>query len=110
MSRIDNIKKEFLDLPEVKRIKELEPYIDSNKEIKNTFEELKTVQRKMVIAEETNDMEGFKHYNNIYNNVRERLLDLPFVEEYLELVEMVDDYLKEFTSAVEGEINRIINK
>ena len=35
---------------------------------------------------------------------------MPFMEEYLELLEIVDGRLSSFTYTVEKEINKIINK
>ena len=43
-NRITEIKKEFLSLPEVIRIQELERYIDNNATINNKLNELKEKQ------------------------------------------------------------------
>ena len=40
-------------------------------------------------------------YLSLYNTKKEELLDMPFVEEYLELVEIVGNMLKELSSSIE---------
>jgi len=56
----DEIIKYFNDLEEVKRIKELEPYIKNNEEINNKFNELKDIQKQMINSKEFNQ---FNQYN-----------------------------------------------
>ena len=110
VSRIKEIKEEFLELPEVKRIKELEAFIDNNEDIKSLFIKLKTVQKQMVHAKEYNQPNQYNIYKDEYNLIYNELLDKPFIEEYLELLEIVDGKLANFTYAVEKELNKIINK
>ena len=52
MKTKDEIIKYFSELPEVKRIKELEPYIDSNELINSKLNEMKDI-----IVRVTNEME-----------------------------------------------------
>lgn len=104
-NRIDNIKEYFNSLPEVKRIKELESYIDSNNEINDTFNAIKQIQKKMVNAKEFNQINQYKLYLDEYNLLKDKLMDLPFVEEYLELLEIVNNKLIFLTQAIENEIN-----
>lgn len=104
-NRIDNIKEYFNSLPEVKRIKELESYIDSNSEINNTFNAIKEIQKKMVNAKEFNQINQYKLYLDEYNLLKDKLMDLPFVEEYLELLEIVNSKLVLLTQTIEQEMN-----
>ncbi|MBQ9124993.1 MAG: YlbF family regulator [Acholeplasmatales bacterium] len=104
-NRIDNIKEYFNSLPEVKRIKELESYIDSNNEINDTFNAIKDIQKKMVNAKEFNQINQYKLYLEEYNLLRDKLMDLPFVEEYLELLEIVNSKLVFLTQTIEQEMN-----
>ncbi len=98
----------FNSLPEVKRIHELEPFIDKNEEIKNQFLELKKKQRLMVLKKEKHL--DYKKELEDYNLTKEALLDMPFVEEYLELVEYIHNLLKDLTSGIEDRINRLLNE
>ncbi len=109
MNKIEEIKKYFLELPEVKRVKELEHYIDNNKEINNKLLEIKKIKKKMVNAKEFNQPNMYKEYEIEYNKLHDELFDLPFVEEYLELLDIINNMLQEFTSSIEAKLNNIIN-
>ena len=106
MNNIDGIKEYFNSLPEVKRIHELEPYIDNSKKINDTFNELKSIQRKMVEAKEYKDLDNFELLKASYEKKKDELLDLPFVEEYLELIEIVGNMLHELTSSISDLIDK----
>lgn len=108
-NRITEIKKEFLSLPEVIRIQELERYIDNNASINNKLNELKEKQKQMVNAKEYNQLNQYKIYLDEYNNLKSELLDLPFVEEYLELLEIVNEKLTGLTNKIEYKLNKAIN-
>lgn len=108
-NRITEIKKEFLSLPEVIRIQELERYIDNNASINNKLNELKEKQKQMVNAKEYNQLNQYKIYLDEYNNLKSELLDLPFVEEYLELLEIVNEKLTGLTNEIEYKLNKAIN-
>lgn len=108
-NRITEIKKEFLLLPEVIRIQELEKYIDNNASINNKLNELKEKQKQMVNAKEYNRLNQYKIYLDEYNNLKSELLDLPFVEEYLELLEIVNEKLTGLTNEIEYKLNKAIN-
>ena len=108
-NRITEIKKEFLSLPEVIRIQELEKYIDNNASINNKLNELKEKQKQMVNAKEYNQLNQYKIYLDEYNNLKSELLDLPFVEEYLELLEIVNEKLTGLTNEIEYKLNKAIN-
>lgn len=96
-------------MPEVERIHELEAYIDNNKDIKQAFDSLKDIQRKMVSSKEFNQEKQYQMYLLEYNNKKKELLDMPFVEEYLELVEIVGNMLKELSSSIEYSLAQKIN-
>lgn len=108
-NRITEIKKEFLLLPEVIRIQELEKYIDNSGAINNKLNELKEKQKQMVNAKEYNQLNQYKIYLDEYNKLKTELLDLPFVEEYLELLEIVNEKLTGLTNEIEYKLNKVIN-
>lgn len=108
--RIQGLKQYFSDLPEVKRIHELEHYIDTNSEIQTTFSDLKEKQKQMVNAKEYEQWNQYKIYCEEYQSIKEKLFDLPFVEEYLELLEIVDSMLLNVSRDIEEAIDNNINK
>ena len=99
----------FNNIPEVIRLKELKKYIESNEKIINKFDEIKDIQKKMVNAKEFNQINQLKIYEDEYKKANEELLDIPFVEEYLELMDYVNNMLKNFSESLEYELNKKIN-
>ena len=109
MNNIEALKNYFNDLPEVKRIHELENYIDNNKDIKKKFSEVKAIQKKLVNAKEFNQVNQYKAYEEEYTKLKSELLDMPFVEEYLELLDLVDQMLISLTDSIEYKLDKKIN-
>ena len=109
MSRIDGIVEYFNSLPEVKRIHELENFIDNNKEIKKIFIEIKKLQKQIVNSKEYNQIKQYTIQMEEYENLKAKLLDFPFVEEYLEALDIIYKELSMFTSNVEDRLNKILN-
>ena len=99
----------FNNIPEVIRLKELKNYIESNEKIINKFDEIKNVQKQIVNAREFNQINQLKVYEDEYKRLNQELLDIPFVEEYLELMNYVDQMIKSFVKEVEYQIDKKIN-
>ena len=99
----------FNNIPEVKRLKELKNYIESNEEILIKFDEIKDIQKKIVNAKEFNQINQLKVYEDEYKKLNQELLDIPFVEEYLELMDLVNQMINNFIKDVEYQINKKIN-
>jgi cell fate (sporulation/competence/biofilm development) regulator YmcA (YheA/YmcA/DUF963 family) len=106
----DKIIDYFNNLEEVKRIKELEPYIKNNKEINDKFIELKDIQKKMINAKEFNQINIYHELKKEYDKKKNELFDLPFVEEYLELVDIVNNMLNDLSNEINYLIDKEINK
>ena len=83
----------FNNIPEVIRLKELKNYIESNEKIINKFDEINQL----------------KVYEDEYKRLNQELLDIPFVEEYLELMNYVDQMINSFVKEVEYQIDKKIN-
>ncbi len=109
MSRIDGVIEYFNSLTEVKRIHELENFIDNNKEIKRTFLEIKRLQKQIVNSKEYNQVKQYTIQMKEYENLKNKLLDFPFVAEYLEALDIIYKELTMFTSNVEDKLNIILN-
>ena len=110
MKTKDKIIDYFNNLEEVKRIKELEPYIKNNKEINDKFIELKDIQKKMINAKEFNQINIYYELKKEYDKKKNELFDLPFVEEYLELVDIVNNMLNDLSNEINYLIDKEINK
>ncbi|MGM9969106.1 MAG: YlbF family regulator [Anaeroplasma sp.] len=110
MNSLDKVIDYILALPEVKRIHELENYIDNNQRINSIFNKLKQLQVQMVNSKEYNQINQYKNQLDEYNKLKEELFDLPFVEEYLELLNIVDNILLDMTGYIEDNLDKRINK
>ncbi len=99
----------FNNIPEVIRLKELKNYIESNEKIINKFDEIKNVQKQIVNAKEFNQINQLKVYEDEYKRLNQELLDIPFVEEYLELMNYVDQMINSYVKEVEYQIDKKIN-
>lgn len=97
----------FNSLPEVKRIKELEPFIDKNQKIQEQFNLVKKCQREYVLKKEKHL--DYEKELEIYNKEKANLIDMPFVEEYLELMDIVHQMLEDLTSSIEKGLYKKIN-
>lgn len=107
-NNLSYIKEYFNSLEEVKRIHELEPLIDNNKEIKEKLDELLDLQHRLVHSKyykESNRDE----LEELYNQKKNELINLPFLEEYLELLDIVDEMLKNYSYKISQSIEKDIN-
>lgn len=103
-NRIDEIKNVLLGMPEVIRFKELEGYINKNERINTLFSQVKEKQKQMINAKEFNQHNQYNIYNKEYNDLLNELYNLPFVEEYLELVDIINQKLGSLSFLIEKEL------
>lgn len=97
-------------LEEVKRFKELHEMLSKNNEVSKLFEEVKNKQQQLVNARNFKQEEQAKIYEKEYNELLEKLKDLPFVEEYQELSEIVNEKLGDVAYLLEDMLDDVINK
>lgn len=95
---------------EVKRIKALENYIKTNEKINELFSLAKLKQKQMVNAREYHQAKQYEVYVNEYNELIDKLFDLPFVEEYLELVDTVNEEINNCYKIIENVISNKLNE
>lgn len=107
--RVAGIISELSKDDNVIRLKELESYIISNIDITIKFNELKEIQKKMVNAKEFNQLNQYKEYKKLYEKKYEELLDLPFVEEYIELADNINQELNNCFKIIENIIDKKLN-
>lgn len=103
---MNKLKEEFLNTDLVKRIQSLENIIDNNQVLKDKLKSLKELQKKMVNAKEFNQFNQYKSYKEEYDVLYEEVLDFPFVEEYLDLLEEANNKLLDICFIIENKINK----
>ncbi len=109
MNKINEIINELSNTPEAKRIKELEPLIDKNEDIKLLLDKLLSKEKELVDAryyQKDNEKELKKEYESL----KEELLNMPFMEEYLELLDYFEILLNNMSKYINDEISKEINK
>ncbi|MDE6047274.1 MAG: YlbF family regulator [Anaeroplasmataceae bacterium] len=102
---MNDLKEAFQQEAVVKRIHELENYIDTNIELKEKMQNLKLLQKQMVNAKEYGQSKQYALYNDEYQKLYQQILDYPFVEEYLDLLEEANQMLITVTNIIETKIN-----
>ena len=102
---MNKLKEEFLNTELVKRIHSLEKVIDSNVELNNKLNTLKELQKKMVNSKEFNQINKYKVYKDEYDSLYTEVLEFPFVEEYLDLLEEANNKLLDICYIIENKIN-----
>ncbi len=109
MRNIDELKKYFADSEEVKRFKELEKYIEKNQDLKNKIDLYHSKQQQYVNAKEFNQEIQAKIYEDELAKLKEEILDIPFVDEYLELIDIINQKLELLTNELNYKLDKIIN-
>ena len=103
---MNKLKEEFLNTDLVKRIQSLEKIIDNNPTLNEKLNSLKDLQKKMVNAKEFNQINQYKAYKEEYDSLYAEILEFPFVEEYLELLEQANNTLLDICYIIENKINK----
>lgn len=103
---MNKLKEEFLNTDLVKRIQSLEKIIDNNPTLNEKLNSLKELQKKMVNAKEFNQINQYKAYKEEYDKLYAEILEFPFVEEYLELLEQANNILLDICYIIENKINK----
>lgn len=88
----------------VKRFKKLEEVIDRNDDINTTFKELLELQKRLVKSEQTVDLKT-KIIRKEYQEKYDELTSYYLINEYIDLLELVNNDLQLITSIIENEIN-----
>ncbi len=102
---MNKVLEEINSLEEVKRLKILEKYIDNNEVLNKKFQEIKEIQKQLVNATHYNLINSKIEYEKLYNEKKEEILEYPFLEEYFEILEDVNNMLKNIFKTMEAEIN-----
>lgn len=109
MSNIDELKDYFNNLEEVKRFKELEKYINNNKNLKALIDSYHQKQKQYVNALEFKQENQAKIYEDELAKLKNEILDIPFVDEYLELIDIINQKLEIVSSELNYKLDKIIN-
>ncbi len=110
VSFVNEIKTHLIDTPLVQRIQHLEKILDSNQQLNDMINNLKNIQKKMVNAKEFQQTKQYEVYKAEYDQIYAKILDFPFVEEYLSLLDEANDILLNICNRIEMKINSKIRE
>ena len=106
MNSFDKLIETLNNDPYIKRIKEIEEYIDNNDILKKLIKKRQEVARKLLNAKHNGDIKDYQSNQSEYDVLTQNILDFPFVEEYLDLLEDYNERLQEMVSYLGSNINK----
>ena len=101
----DNVFKALSEIPEVKRIRELENSIDNNQKIKSLFDSYIKKQHEIVFAREHNAVPLEITATKELEEIKKKMLEIPLLDEYMDLLSTVNFMLQNVSKTIEEEIN-----
>ena len=104
MSKLQKLITSIASQEEIIRFKELEVIIDHNQEIKNEYTILLNLQKDMV-AKEFKKNKDLDKAKALYDIQKEKIMKFYILEEYLDLLDTINDDLNMIKSIIETEIN-----
>ena len=107
---MNNIIKAFNELPIARRLHVLEEKIDSDMVLKEKIDALKNKQKQMINAKEFNQLNQYAIYKKEYDNIYKDILEYPFMEEYLDLLNEANEILGNISYIIENKINKCLNE
>lgn len=110
MTKVNELISALNEMESVKRLKELEVNIDTNPKVKEMIDLLLEYQQQMINAKHLNLVNAYADYKQRYQQLYQEILDIPFMEEYLDLLDENHLMLKNIFGIIEDEINNEILK
>lgn len=110
VNELNQLKEHLAQTPLVQRIRELEQYIDNNTQLSDMISSLKEQQKKMVNAKEFDQINQYKVYKREYEHMYQQIIDFPFVEEYIELLNEAHEELEQISYLIEQKINQCLEE
>lgn len=106
MINLDNLFHVLDKDPYLQRLWHLESAMDKNEEIVNLINKKKEISKNMINSKVVGLTNNYEALKSEYNNINEQIKDVPFLDEYLDLLAYYNDYLKTIISYLEESINK----
>ena len=78
--------------------------------LKEKIDALKNKQKQMINAKEFNQWNQYAIYKKEYDNIYKDILEYPFMEEYLDLLNEANEILGNISYIIENKINKCLNE
>lgn len=105
MINLDNLFNVLALDPYLERLKKLEKAMDSNPEIIDLIKQKQQISQNMVNSKVIGLTNNYLTLKEEYNQIEEKIKDIPFLDEYLDLLNYYNTYLKTIMSYLEDKIN-----
>lgn len=106
MIKSEKLLKCLSEIPEVVRISEIEKIIDSNEDLQKLFELYLKKQHEIVFARQHDAGPVLKKAKEDYEEIKNKMFEVPLFSEYLELLESVNFMIQNISKTIEEEINK----
>lgn len=100
----------LLEDEEIKRYKRIEEYINSNKELKEKFNELKAVQKQLVNAKHIGKTEAVQALETKYNDIYETIESYPLMSDYMALQSDINEMIQHVVAIIEDGLDEDFKK
>ena len=110
MTSFDKMIEKLKGSEEIRRINQLEKVIDSNLELKNLILRKNEVSKLILNSKRVGLQNAYLEYKKEYDSINEKILAYPFVEEYLDLLNEMNDEIKLINQYLENKINKILEE
>ena len=109
VNSLDRLIADIKEEPKIKRLKELEEYIDKDKDITSLLNMKKHISKEMVLARKLNLLNTYDEYKKEYDQIDDKIGNSLFVEEYMDLLNDAHNDLEIMTAYLEKNINKHLN-
>ncbi len=106
MINLDNLFAILDKDPYLTRLWRLEKAMDENKDIVDLINKKKEISKNMINSKVIGLTNNYQTLKEEYDKVNEKIKDIPFLDEYLDLLDYYNEYLKTIISYLESEINK----
>lgn len=96
----------LLENEDIQRYKRIEKHINSNKELKAKFGELKSIQKQLVNAKHIGKTEAIKTFQERYDACLEAIESYPLMSDYLALQSDINEVVQTIINIIEDGIEK----
>lgn len=105
MKEVNNIIELIKSDPKYNRFHEISLLINNDKKIKIKLSKIKNIQKELVNVIHLEKNNAIKALQREYESLMDELLEIPLLNEYLDLVNYYNDLILTIKDIIEGEIN-----
>lgn len=109
MSNLDKLINDIKNDERIKRIKELEAFIDNNEDLKQLLERKKTISKEMVLCKHLGLDNAYLDYQKQYKEIDDMFANYPLVCEYMDLLQDAHNDLDIMVAYLQNKINAKLN-